>query len=199
MTGAAELDPSAPVQDEAERALAEAFASGDEWTLRAVYDRYGGLVHQIARASLSGKDDAEDVTQAVFVSAWQGRATFDPARGTLTGWLIGITRRRIIDKLRTIDRERRTTEAVRPLALDLLKPDAMTTPDRVIDTVLVTDGLSRLPEQQRHVLELAFYDDLTHQQISSVTGLPLGTVKSQVRRGLASLRRRWEVDGVHTG
>ncbi len=199
MINAGELRLRAPFEDEAERAIAEAFASGDEWALRAVYDRYGGLVHQIARSSLSAQGDADDVTQAVFVSAWQGRSTFDPGRGSLTGWLVGITRRRIIDKLRTLDRERRASEAVQRLAHSQSTPDTMTTPERVIDSVVVADGLSRLPEQQRRVLELAFYDDLTHRQISSVTGLPLGTVKSQLRRGLASLRRRWEMDGVHAG
>lgn len=199
MTGAHEMDPPTLGQDEAERALAEAFASGDDWTLRAVFDRHSALVHQIARSCLQVGEDAEEVTQAVFVSAWQGRSTFDPARGTLAGWLVGITRRRVIDKLRALDRERRAREAARPLAYGAQTPDVFSLPDRVIDTLVVADGLARLPEQQRRILELAFYEDLTHQQIAVVTGLPLGTVKSQIRRGLALLRRRWEVDGVHSG
>ncbi len=199
MTGAYEMDAPTLGQDEAERALAEAFASGDDWTLRAVFDRHSALVHQIARSCLQVGEDAEEVTQAVFVSAWQGRSTFDPARGTLAGWLVGITRRRVIDKLRALDRERRAKEAARPLAYGAQTPDVFSLPDRVIDTLVVADGLARLPEQQRRILELAFYEDLTHQQIAVVTGLPLGTVKSQIRRGLALLRRRWEVDGVHSG
>jgi RNA polymerase sigma factor (sigma-70 family) len=199
MTGAYEMDPPTLDQDEAERALAEAFASGDDWTLRAVFDRHSPLVHQIARSCFQVSEDAEDVTQAVFVSAWQGRSTFDPARGTLAGWLVGITRRRVIDKLRALDRERRAREAARPLAYGAQTPDVFSLPDRVIDALVVADGLARLPEQQRRILELAFYEDLTHQQIAVVTGLPLGTVKSQIRRGLALLRHRWEVDGVHAG
>ena len=179
-----------------DRALAEAFADGDDWTLRAVYDRYVPLVLKIARSHLRVSADAEDVAQAVFVSAWQGRTTFDPSRGTLAGWLIGITRRRVVDRLRALDRDRRIGEAARGLAEPPDTPEVYAAVDHTIDRMVVADCLAQLPEQQQRVLHLAFFDDLTHQQISNVTGLPLGTVKSHVRRGLAQLRRRWEVDGV---
>jgi RNA polymerase sigma-70 factor (ECF subfamily) len=184
--------------DDAERALAGAFVDGAEWTLRAVYDRYGSLIHGIARTCLAVPADAEEVTQAVFVSAWQGRATFDPDRGTLAGWLVGITRRRVIDKLRALDRERRAREAAAGVADPAGAPALYGATDQVVDRIVVSDGLAHLPDNQRRVLELAFFDDLSHQQIANVTGLPLGTVKSHVRRGLEQLRRRWEVDGVRS-
>lgn len=199
MTDAEEMDTARDLQDEADRALAEAFAAGEDGSLRAAYDRYASLVHQIARSCLSVAADAEDVTQAVFVSAWQGRATFDPSRGSLGGWLVGITRRRVVDRLRALDRERRARDAAQGIADPGDAPTVLAATDQVVERIVVADGLARLPDQQRRVLQLAFFDDLTHQQIANVTGLPLGTVKSHVRRGLAHLRRRWEVEGVHAG
>lgn len=178
--------------------LASAFVEGADGSLRAVYDRFGAMVYGIARGVLRSATDAEEVTQATFVSAWQGRDTFDPTRGSLAGWLIGIARRRTADRLRTMERERKATDAAAQLVEQ--EPRRGTQPgpgDQVVDRIVVADGLAHLAEPQRRVLELAFFDDLTHRQIASVTGLPLGTVKSHVRRGLAQLRRRLEVDGVH--
>jgi RNA polymerase sigma-70 factor (ECF subfamily) len=183
------------VPDAVERDLAAAFRRGEQETLRAVYDRYGPLVYGIARACLPTAADAEDVTQATFVSAWQGRAGFDPDFGTLSGWLVGIARRRSIDRLRVLQRESRAATSVRPAPGEQVSPAEQ---ERVVERLVVAEQLARLPEEQRMLLELAFFDDLTHQQISTLTGIPLGTVKSRLRRGVMSLRRRWEVDGVPT-
>ena len=187
---------SAPLAADGEVELAERFRAGDELVLREVFDRYGGLVHRLALTCLARHHEAEDVTQATFVAAWRGRQTFDPDRGTLAGWLLGIARRQVIDRLRVIDRERSAAAAVRQLVP--LQPDAPS-PERVVDQLLVVDELSRLSPDQRRVMELAFFDDLTHPQIAGVTGLPLGTVKSHIRRGLDRLRTRWEVDGAARG
>ena len=181
--------------DDADRLLAARFASGDEAALRAVYDRYSGLVYRVALGMLRTVSGAEEVTQATFVSAWQGRATFDRRAGSVAGWLIGIARRRAVDELRVMDRNARATQAAsdqRDLSVEQSGPS----PDDVVDRMLVADELARLPDSQRRILELAFFDDLTHTQIASLTGLPVGTVKSHIRRGLARLRQRWEVDGA---
>jgi RNA polymerase sigma-70 factor (ECF subfamily) len=200
--GAAEPRPDPSATDDAPPAasdaeLAEAFAAGTPEALRAAYDRYGRLVYRIARACLSVPADAEDVTQATFVSAWQARDTFDPDRGSLGGWLSAIARRRTVDRLRSLDRQRRLDDAAARVDATS-RPSLEGTVDEVVARMTVLDELSRLPEPQRRVLSLAFFDDLTHVQIATVTGLPLGTVKGHVRRGLAALRRRWEVDGARS-
>ncbi|WP_262281525.1 RNA polymerase sigma factor [Micromonospora sp. MA102] len=176
--------------------LAARFRAGDETALREAYDRYGRAVLHLATTTLANRSDAEDVTQATFVAAWLGRETFDPAKGSLVGWLLGIGRRKVVDRIRAAARETRAVETVRRL------PEPVTTgpdPDTVVDRLVVADELAQLPDEQRRMLELAFYDDLTHQQIATVTGVPLGTVKSHIRRGMQSLRRRWEVDGAARG
>ena len=176
--------------------LAEHFRDGDEHALRIAYDRYGGAVFHLATRLLANRTDAEDVVQATFVAAWQGRDTFDPDRGGLLSWLLGIARRKAVDRIRSMARENRVAETVRALPDP---PPVDESPDRVLDRLVIADELAQLPDDQRRTLELAFYDDLTHPQISAVTGLPLGTVKSHIRRGMASLRRRWEVDGAAFG
>lgn len=174
----------------------ELFRAGDERALRLAYERFGPAVFHLAARGLASTTDAEDVTQATFVAAWLGRESFDPARGSMLGWLLGIARRKVVDRLRALTREQRVTDSARRQPDP---PPAGATPDQVVDRLVVADELAQLPPEQRRVLELAFYDDLTHPQIAAVTGLPLGTVKSHLRRGMAKLKRRWEVDGVTPG
>ncbi|MEU4560480.1 sigma-70 family RNA polymerase sigma factor [Actinoplanes sp. NPDC023936] len=176
--------------------LAERLRAGDEKALRTVYDRHGAAVLYLAQRLLGNRADAEDVTQVTFVAAWTGRDTFDPRRGTLLGWLLGIARRKAVDRLRSAERQNRVAETVR---VQPAPPGDPESPERIVDRLVVADELGRLPAEQRRTLELAFFDDLTHPQIAAVTGLPLGTVKSHIRRGMANLRRRWEVDGAASG
>jgi RNA polymerase sigma factor (sigma-70 family) len=176
--------------------LAERWRDGDEKALRTAYERHGSAVLYLAQRLLGNRADAEDVTQVTFVAAWTGRDMFDPRRGTMLGWLLGIARRKAIDRLRSAARDDRATETVRA---QIAPPDERETPERIVDRLVVADELNRLPDEQRRTLELAFFDDLTHPQIAAVTGLPLGTVKSHIRRGMANLRRRWEVDGAAFG
>jgi RNA polymerase sigma-70 factor (ECF subfamily) len=175
--------------------LAEQFRAGEEHALRLAYDRYGGAVLYLGVRLLGNRSDAEDITQTTFVAAWQGRDTFDPDRGGMLSWLLGIARRKVADRLRSAARDERVATSVRAQPVT---PDEES-PERVLDRLVVADEMAQLPAEQRRTLELAFYDDLTHPQIAAMTGLPLGTVKSHIRRGMANLRKRWEVDGAAFG
>lgn len=179
----------------ADTGLAVRLRAGDPEALRELYDRHAGLVHALALRALGTRHDADDLTQQVFVRAWRSRATFDPTRGAAGAWLVGITRRQIADRFAGLARERALAERTAGPA-----PPPGAVSDQVVDAVAVADEMNRLPPEQRTVVRLAFFDDLTHQQIAALTGLPLGTVKSHLRRGLERMRRRWEeIDGAAPG
>ncbi|ACQ81713.1 RNA polymerase, sigma-24 subunit, ECF subfamily [Beutenbergia cavernae DSM 12333] len=177
------------VDEDAE--LETAFSDGDPDAVRIAYDRWSPLVYTLAVRALGNVAEAEDVTQQVFVSAWRSRTSYRSDLGPLPAWLVGITRRRIADAFEVRARERRAVEAS-PAAGDGHAENVT----QVLDSVIITDALGRLPEPQRRVVALAFYEQLTHTEIAAHTGLPLGTVKSHLRRSLERLRSTLEVPDV---
>jgi RNA polymerase sigma factor (sigma-70 family) len=183
-----QLNP--PEHDGPDPTLDRRFAAGDQAALREAYDLHGSTVYGIALRALRTHHDAEDIAQQVFVRAWRGRSTFDPQRGELGGWLVGITRRQVADRLSARFRERDVTD--RAGRSGDAQPAPPASDQVVVDAMVVAAEMDQLPPRMRTVLQLAFFDDLTHTQIAAVTGLPLGTVKSHLRRGLERLRRRWE-------
>jgi len=172
------------VGDDTDR-LERRFRAGDERALAAAYERWAPLVHTLALRSLGEVADAEDVVQRTFVSAWEGRSGFDPQRGRLAGWLVGIARHRIADAHETRTRLRDLRDRLEGVEQEQHEPD-------LADRLLVADEIAHLDAVAQQVMRLAFYDDLTHTQIAERLGLPLGTVKSHIRRSLQRLRSRLE-------
>lgn len=172
------------VDDEVGRAL----AAGDESALKAAYDAHGQLVYSFCRRSL-GPERAADATQEVFLAAWRSRQRYRPEAGTLAGWLLGIARYKVIDVMRSDGRA--------PVPRDMTGSDevASTAEESVVATaerMLLADAISTLPERAQEMVRLAFFEDLTHAQISERCDVPLGTVKSDIRRSLGRLRRHLE-------
>jgi RNA polymerase sigma-70 factor (ECF subfamily) len=159
---------------------------------REAYERWAGLVHGITLRALADRADAEDATQQVFVRAWRGRETFDPSRGSLVGWLVGIARHVCADTWHQRSRQARQVDAARSVLGPVTAP-AHLGPEQVVERLAVLDAMDGLDQPARGIVELAFFHDLTHTQISEQTGIPLGTVKSHIRRSLLRLRDCMEV------
>jgi RNA polymerase sigma factor (sigma-70 family) len=189
--GRAPRDSAEPEDDE----VARLFVLGNEQALAWAYERWAGQIHGMAVRAFGSGPDAEDITQQVFMSAWTGRGGYRRDSGPLPAWLVGICRHKIADAWAKRDRQRRATDAATAEAQ--AAPAITPTFDaRVADRVLLLDELDRLGQPQRGIIELAFFEDLTHVQIAERTGIPLGTVKSHIRRTLERLRTRLEVDGA---
>lgn len=178
-------DVSEPPDQVSRADLAAALADGSHEALEQIYRRWGSLVMGICMRALGDRADAEDVTQAVFVSAWASRHTLQPSETALPAWLIGITRRRIADELGRRYRARDTVAAVgRTLTGDAAAPGL----DRLVDGLTLAHEVDQLGEPRRTILTLAFVEERTHEQISAMLAIPLGTVKSHIRRSLVHLR-----------
>ncbi len=189
------LDTIAVRRASGDEELSRVFADGDPDALRLAYDRYGALVYTFCRRTLFSSTDAEDASQQVFLIAWQRRDRFDPERGSLAGWLIGIARNVVREsqrrRARLFERRDRLVEAARS-GTDRGSMSDDLDPESVADRLLMADALQQLTSEQRRVIELAFYAGLTQSEIAEELGTPLGTVKSHARRGLARLRHHLE-------
>jgi len=183
--------PEPSVPEDAE--LGELFAAGDERALAWAYERLAGLVHGLACRALGQGPDAEDVTQQVFISAWNTRSGYYPEKGPLAAWIVGITRHRVADALARTRRDQRLTQAAAALGPPVA---AQSFDGTATNRVVLLAELARIGQPQRGIMELAFFEDLTHEQIAERTGIPLGTVKSHIRRTLHRLRDRLEVEGA---
>jgi len=172
--------------------LVQALAHDRDAALGALYDRHAGLVYGIARSMLTNRDDADDLTQEVFL-ALCSRGDYDPARGTVAAYLVTLTRSRALDRLRARGSRRRFMD--RWQQSQVTAPAPFTPYEELAlrqSSGRVRDVLAELSPQQRQVLELAYYRDLTQPEIAAELALPLGTVKTHARRGLQTMRRLLE-------
>jgi RNA polymerase sigma-70 factor (ECF subfamily) len=157
----------------------------DEDALSALYDRYSGLVYSEARRILRDTGAAEEILQDLFYQVWRTAERFDPAKGSLGGWLLVAARHRAISKLRRktginaeLDENRVSlnvdmeSEASQKLLLDKVKA-----------------VMESLPENQREALECAYFEGMSHSEIATKTGQPLGTVKTRIRSAMEVLKK----------
>lgn len=149
-----------------------------------LYDRHSCLVYSVALRVLGDTGAAEDVLQEVFLQLWRKPGAFDAARGKLAPWLAVIARHKAIDQVRG-RREQTDIEDI-IVSVDAHLEEAA---DRERATAKARAALATMPAEQRRVLEMAFFQGLTHTEIAEQTGDPLGTVKTRIRSGLMQLRK----------
>ena len=172
-------------------ALVAEIAAGSTDALARLYDRHAGIVFGMARRILSRLEDAEEVVQDVFAQVWREAARYERSRATVAGWVVMLSRARSIDRLRA--RHARPDlnapvgdDAAPPIASSGLTPEELTISAE--DVRSVRGALAELPDAQRSLLELAYYEGLTHTEIADRTGVPLGTVKTRIRTAMSALR-----------
>lgn len=170
---------------------------GDFASFERIYDRYSASAFGLAHRLCGCQDLAEDIVQQAFMDLWRSAARFDPARGTVGAWLLGIVRNRSIDACRRRATVRNRTTSAPELALNAAADeDPFADAAKHLDAAHMSALLDQLPAAQRQVLILAFGADLSHSEISELLSLPLGTVKSRIRIGLDKLRHRLQASAA---
>ena len=180
---------SDPTISAGDLALVRAVAAGDRDAVAALWDRFAPVLLGLARRVLKDPADAEEVVQEVFLHLWRQADRYDPTRSSLSTWLALVTRSRAIDRLRTRGVVDRTHAAVQAEAGPAHASGEGAS--RVLHGERrrrVRDELAGLPEEQRQVLELAFFEGLTQREIAERTGIPLGTVKTRTLLAMRKLR-----------
>lgn len=178
------IEMPSPGQKTGELTLLERIAQGDPQAVSHLVDRYGPLVHSLARSQLDA-EAAEDVAQDVFLALWRNAGRFDPSLSSESSYVATVTRRRVIDQRRGRGRRPQADEIDESVPEECPESD----PVEIADEARAAQAaLETLKPDQREVLRLSIVEGLTHAEIAAATALPLGTVKSHARRGLERVR-----------
>jgi RNA polymerase sigma-70 factor (ECF subfamily) len=186
-----EADASKEARAEADKALLLECLSSGEAAFAALYSRFAPPLFSVVLAIVNNQKDAEDVLQESFVQMWKKASNYDPQRGSVFTWSVMIARNKAIDRVRSMQRRCRWTEAA-VLERETAFPDSPKAADELHgdrdERERVRAALSQISDAQRIAIDLAFFNGLTQSEISAKLGAPLGTVKARIRRGLMALR-----------
>jgi len=169
------------------KGLLERIAAGDHAAVKECMDVYGGLVWSLARRYNYSAADAEDATQEIFLEIWRSASRYDATLGAESVFIATIARRRLIDRLRAAKRRPPTEEFDEEFTVEA-SLDAPDSGPLAVDAAIAARALAQLGADQRQILLMGVVDGLTHSEIATATGKPLGTVKTQLRRGLIKVR-----------
>lgn len=178
------LDRTAEGASVEDLALLQQIQNGNQEAMGAFYDRYSKMVYSVALRVLNDASEAEDVMQEVLMQVWRNPGAFVAGRGSLGGWLVVVARNRAVDKLR----RRKISDPIELFALPSSTNLAKES-EHAILLQKIRAAMVALPVEQRSALELAYFEGLSHSEISEKTGEPLGTIKTRIRLGLIAIRK----------
>ncbi|MEB3294647.1 MAG: sigma-70 family RNA polymerase sigma factor [Synechococcales bacterium] len=189
-SGTSQLSPEVAQQWSEDRLLVERLVQQDQSALSALYDRYARVVYSIAYRSLGSVEESEEVVLDVFSQVWKTAERYDASKARVDSWIFMMARSRILDRLRKVQRVGKIEAASVEIAVQ--EPKTESDP---VESLAVRErrkqvfaALAQLPPEQRRVIELAYYQGLSHSEIANLTQLSLGTVKTRIRLGLSKLR-----------
>jgi RNA polymerase sigma-70 factor (ECF subfamily) len=185
-----------------DEALMQRLVYRDLLAFRALYDRYGNLVYSAALRVVRDAQIAEDMVQEIFLRIWRKPESYEAQRGRFVTWLTSVTRNRAVDEIRSRGRRfRYETASPEEQEREVPAPetnDPALTAELADQRRLIIAALKQIPEEQRQIIELAYFGGLTQQEIAQRLSQPLGTVKTRIRLGMQKLRAaltpelRWE-------
>ncbi len=169
--------------------LVQSIAVGDELALHSLYEQTYRIVFTLIVRIINNRETAEEVTLDVFHDVWRRASTYDPADGSVVGWIMNQARSRAIDRFRFEHRKKRFTDYVdSPLPTTAAKnpQEAAHLEER---SRLLRNALEVLTPEERRAIETAFFSELTYLEVATKLNQPLGTVKTRIRSGLGKLRQ----------
>ncbi|NJL42310.1 MAG: sigma-70 family RNA polymerase sigma factor [Pseudanabaena sp. SU_2_4] len=175
--------------------LLERITAKDQTALSTLYDRYARVIYTLAYRVLGSVEESEEVVLDVFNQVWRIAGSYSPQKGRVDAWLFMLTRSRALDRLRGLARSAKAVIASEEVVKMRSQIDTPEENAILLErSTLVKSALDLLPEEQRQVLELAYYKGMTHTQIALATGKSLGTIKTRIRLGLNKLRETLKSD-----
>ncbi len=180
----------------ADEDLISLLCDGDTRAFALLYDRHSRAVFSLAYRMMGERQASEDLAQDAFIKIWRGAPSYRAGRGGVRTWILSIVRNQGLDQLRSHASRRRTQEKIEASAPRSQPNEAFAETWRNSQRDQVREALNTLPQEQLKILELAYFSGYTHVEIADLLGLPLGTVKGRVRRGLKKLRGHFEARGM---
>jgi RNA polymerase sigma-70 factor (ECF subfamily) len=166
-------------------ALVQAMAAGDQAALHALYDRTHRLVYTLTVRIVGNRETAEELTVDVFHDAWRRAARYDPADGTVLGWIMNQARSRAIDRLRFEQRKKRSDPGFASEDVQEFRDGV----ERQQESRALQGALGKLSTEERDAVQAAFYSELSHAEVAERLNEPLGTIKTRIRSALQKMKR----------